>query len=181
LHTLWVTAAVAVGVVILMWALPNTGPGSPGTDQLAATTQQHADAGTPLTPPEPAQPPAAPVRAQALPEDTDQEEEADLQTRRAEFIEKLVEAKVFQKAEVTGTFPRLWVEPRFYTLDFDKKQKCVGVVHAFHAKGNAIKDMVIVYDASSKRRIGTFDVLYGLRLDGCPPRRGDTRAVAAPR
>lgn len=87
------------------------------------------------------------------------------QAGRLKLMEKLGKELVFQKVEVPGNLPRLYVTPRFYTLDFDMKQSFVSVVYAYYFDGKNITDSVRIYDSKSGKEIGGFSMPGGLKLD----------------
>lgn len=88
-----------------------------------------------------------------------------MQAGRLKLMEKLRAERVFQKVEIPGNLPRLYVAPRFYTLDFDMKQKFVSVVYAYYFTGKNITDSVRIYDSRSGKEIGHFAMPSGLKLD----------------
>jgi len=53
---------------------------------------------------------------------------ADKQSDRKAFIQKLINRGIFQKVEVPGNLPHLWVKPAFHALDFDTKKLSVNYV-----------------------------------------------------
>jgi len=91
---------------------------------------------------------------------------ADVQADRKAFIQKLQKKGVFQKVEVPGNLPHLWVKPVFYTLDFDTKSKFVNVVYAYYITQNPKYNIVVLYDSHSGKEIGKYaDVYGGLKLN----------------
>ena len=90
---------------------------------------------------------------------------ADMQSDRNAFIQKLINMGVFQKVEVPGTLPHLWVKPAFYMLDFDTKSKFVNVVYAYYITQNTKYDIVVLYDSQTGKEVGKYAEVYGgLRL-----------------
>jgi len=87
------------------------------------------------------------------------------QAGREKLIKKLQTERVFHKIETPGTLPRLYVAPRFYTLDFDMKQQFVSVVYAYYFDGKKITDSVRIYDSKSGKEVGYFALPQGLKLD----------------
>ncbi|MDB5969479.1 MAG: hypothetical protein JWQ90_1929 [Hydrocarboniphaga sp.] len=91
---------------------------------------------------------------------------AGMQDDRMAFIQKLVSKGVFQKVEVPGTVPHLWVRPAFYALDFDTKSQFVNVVYAYYVTENPKYDLVVLYDSKTGKKIGTYSKAYGgLKLE----------------
>lgn len=91
---------------------------------------------------------------------------ADVQEGRKAFIQKLIDRGVFQKVEVPGNLPHLWVRPAFYSLDFDTKSQFVNVVYAYHVTQNSTRNIVVLYDSRTGKSIGKYvPDLGGLKLD----------------
>ena len=107
-----------------------------------------------------AQSPTAPAPAATV------DKSAAMQAKRRELIDKLIKQGVFQKVEVPGSLPRIWVRPVFYTLDFDTKESFVSVVYAFYFDGSNASDMVRIFDSRSGKQVGRYSALIGgLKLD----------------
>ena len=75
----------------------------------------------------------------------------------------MIQQNIFDKVEIPGTLPHLWVKPSFYTLNYETKKKFVEVVYAYFITENKVYDMVIIYDNMTGNKIGTFSE-YGLSL-----------------
>lgn len=89
-----------------------------------------------------------------------------MQEQRKEMIEKLQRSGIFQKVEVPGNLPHLWVRPSFYALDFDAKQSFVNVVYSYFYTKNPSYRMVILFDSRSGKEVGEFSpALGGLKMD----------------
>ena len=89
-----------------------------------------------------------------------------MQKQRKAFIEKLMEKNIFQKVEEPGTIPNVWVRPAFYALDFDTKQKFIGVVYAYYFDGSNITDSVRLIDSLSGKEVGDYSTVNpGLKLN----------------
>lgn len=101
---------------------------------------------------------ASPAAAQAT-----LDKSTEMQTGRLTLMEKLRAQRIFQKVEMPGSLPRLWVGPRFHTIDFDLKQKFVGVVYAYYFDGKNIADSVRIYDGKTGKEIGDYS-LSGLKI-----------------
>ena len=80
----------------------------------------------------------------------------DLQAGRKAFIQKLIKKGYFEKVEIPGSLPYLWVKPLFYTLDFKMKERFVSVVYAYYITENSKYDIVVLYDNKTGKKIGTF-------------------------
>ncbi len=95
--------------------------------------------------------------AQAAPID----KSAEMQDDRKSLIEKLIREGVFQKVEMPGNLPRVWVRSQFYDLDFDLKQQFISVVFAYYFDGARPSDSVRIFDAKTNKEIGTFSEVSG--------------------
>lgn len=84
---------------------------------------------------------------------------ADMQSDRKAFIQELVNK--FQKVEVPGNLPHLWVKPAFYILDFDTKSQFVNVVYAYYITQNPKYNIVVLYDSQTGKEVGKYTEVYG--------------------
>ena len=83
---------------------------------------------------------------------------ADMQSDRKAFIQKLINKEVFQKVEVPGNLPHLWVKPAFYVLDFDTKSKFVNVVYAYYITQDPKYNIVVLYDSQTGKEVAEFSI-----------------------
>ena len=91
---------------------------------------------------------------------------AEIQPQRLALINKLIGMGVFQKIEKPRQLPYLWVKPGFYQLEFEMKQKFVGVVYAYFKTDDPGVQLVVLYDGRTGKRAGRFsENLGGLNLD----------------
>ena len=88
---------------------------------------------------------------------------AEMQKERLEMIQKLKAYGVFQKVDISGDVPRLWIAPGFYPLKSDQKETFVRVVYDYFFDGNSIGDVVRIYDGKTGKEIGDYSSL-GLKL-----------------
>lgn len=86
---------------------------------------------------------------------------ADMQGDRKAFIEKLMAKGIFQKVEVPGNLPHLWVKPAFYALDFDTKSGFVNVVYAYFIAQDPRYNIVVLYDSQTGKEVGKYAEVYG--------------------
>ena len=86
---------------------------------------------------------------------------ADVQDDRMAFIQKLVKKGIFQKVEVPGNLPHLWVKPAFYELDFETKSKFVNVVYAYYVEEDPKYNIVVLYDSQTGKVVGKYAEVYG--------------------
>jgi hypothetical protein len=85
----------------------------------------------------------------------------EMQADRKKLIEGLVAEGVFQKVEVPGSLPRLWVRPAFYSLEFERKEKFVSVVYALYFDGSKQTDSVRIFDSLSGKEVGSYSLVSG--------------------
>jgi len=82
----------------------------------------------------------------------------EMQSNRLKLMEKLRAQGFFQKVEMPGNLPRLWVGPAFHSADFEAKQKFVSVVYAYYFGGTNIADSVRIYDGKTGKEIGDYSI-----------------------
>lgn len=88
------------------------------------------------------------------------------QAAREEFIDKLIERKIFTKVTTGVTVPKVWVGPGFYAIDFETKQKFVEVAFAYFACGEQPEVTVVkLLNSMDGKEVGTYDDAFGLQLD----------------
>jgi len=85
----------------------------------------------------------------------------NMQNKRKGFIQKLINNGVFEKVEVPGSLPHLWVKPAFYGLSFDDKSTFVNVVYAYYTTMNSSYNLVVLYDSRSGKKVGVYGETYG--------------------
>lgn len=90
--------------------------------------------------------------------------EAKLQPKRKQFIQKLISQGVFSKVEMPGSLPHLWVKPVFYSLDYETKEQFVNVVYAYYVTENPRWDIIVLKDSRTGKRIGSYSE-FGLDLN----------------
>jgi hypothetical protein len=88
----------------------------------------------------------------------------EAKAKREKLIQDLLNKEVFQKIEVPGLHPRVWVTPMFYALDFDTKQSFVSVVYA-HYLGDEELGSVNLVDSKTGKNVGRFSVVSGLEME----------------
>jgi len=77
------------------------------------------------------------------------------------LIEEFVDRGVVEKTGVPGALPRLWVTPRFYTLDFETQQQVVAVFYRHYRAQDPGYDTVVVYDDGSGEMVGIYGEVHG--------------------
>lgn len=94
----------------------------------------------------------------------------ELQEKRLTLINRLIREGIFDRIEMPGTLPHLWVGPTFTNLDFKTKSSFVEVVYAYYFDKPDRKqieiwgDSVRIYDMYTGKEIGS----YGLGNWGSP-------------
>lgn len=86
------------------------------------------------------------------------------QAGRKKLIGELISKGIFHKIETPGELPRLWVGPRFASLDFDTKTSFASVVYAYSFDRIQMENLVVLYDGRTGKKIGRYSE-YGLKLD----------------
>ena len=85
---------------------------------------------------------------------------AGMQANRKKLIQVLMETQVFQRAEVSGGIPRLWVGSRFYALDSGLKQIYISAYAQYVGEGS-IGETVFLYDGKTGIEIGRYSANNG--------------------
>ena len=123
------------------------------------SSAQVADAFTQLASTKPAEI-ATQSKAMAAKVDRSREE----QKKRRTLLSDLTNKGIFIRAELPDKLPRLWVGPAFHSLEFDRKETYVSVVHAYYLDGSDEYASVRVFDGRTNKEIGDFSRAAGLKL-----------------
>jgi len=86
----------------------------------------------------------------------------ETQAKRKVLIQKMIDKGLITKVATSG---RVHVTPRFSTLDFDDKQKFIGVIYAYVHDGRDEFAIVQVFDSRTNKNVGVFTQQRGLVLD----------------
>ena len=86
---------------------------------------------------------------------------AGMQDKRKAFIQKLISNNIFQKVEVPGSLPLLWVKSGFYALSFKDKSSFVNIVFAYYKTMDSSYNLVVLYDSHSGKKVGIYGDPYG--------------------
>lgn len=90
---------------------------------------------------------------------------AEAQKKRKDLIDRLIERGLFEKIEMPGSLPRLWIKSAFYALEFDAKESFVSVVYAYYFDGNDLTDSILIFDSKTGKEVGSYSSENpGLRL-----------------
>ena|SRR5882672_778166 len=92
-----------------------------------------------------------------------------MQAERLKMINSMIGKGIFGKVEAgpssnnASAFVR--IRPRFYALDFETKNKMIGIIYAYYCTGDDL-DLVILEDSLSGKTVGSFSTIYGgLKMD----------------
>ena len=89
---------------------------------------------------------------------------ADAQGDRKKFIDQLISQGIFQKIEVAGDLPYLYVTAVFKSLDFQTKANCVSVAYGYYSAQNPAYDVLVILDGPTGARLGEYVKGSGLKL-----------------
>ena len=76
-----------------------------------------------------------------------------VQAKRKDLIERMMAERLISKVDVPGSLPRVHVLPRFYSLDFDERQRTVSVVAAYMGQASDHYPPR-VFDAGTNKSVG---------------------------
>ena len=86
------------------------------------------------------------------------------QAKRYAYIQEVIKEGIFVKVEMPASLPQVWVNPRFYALNFEQKQAFVSVVWTYYNVKDSAINTVVVYDSTTGKEVGTFNKAYGLEM-----------------
>ena len=90
---------------------------------------------------------------------------ADDQTERKKLIDSLINKhNIFEKIEIPGTIPRVWVTPKFHLLTFSEKKAFIHLVYSYYYTENSDYDAVRIFDSMTGKEIGGYMPPYELNL-----------------
>ena len=81
-----------------------------------------------------------------------------VQMERKKIIEDLIREGIFQKIEMPGSLPRVWVRPSFYLLEFDRKEKILNIIYAYFFDGTRGSDCIKLIDSLSGKDVGLYSL-----------------------
>lgn len=87
-----------------------------------------------------------------------------MQSDRYELLEKLKAQGIFGRVTCRDSGADLLVKPGFFTIDYETKQKFLGVVYAYCFDGSKPYVSVSLVDAMTNRKVGSFSAEGGLDL-----------------
>ena len=71
---------------------------------------------------------------------------------------------IFEKIEIPGTIPRVWVTPKFRLLTFSEKKAFIHLVYSYYYTENSDYDAVRIFDSMTGKEIGGYMPPYELNL-----------------
>ena len=90
---------------------------------------------------------------------------ADDQTERKKLIDSLINKhNIFEKIEIPGTIPRVWVTPKFHLLTFSEKKAFIHLVYSYYYTKNSDHDAVRIFDNMTGKEIGGYMPPFELTL-----------------
>jgi hypothetical protein len=89
----------------------------------------------------------------------------EMQARRKDLLQKLINEGIFYKVEKTGDYPHVYVNTQFYLLSIDDKKSFVNAAFAYFLASDPKVDFLMLYDAKNGKIIGNFSATLGLKLD----------------
>lgn len=90
---------------------------------------------------------------------------ADDQAERKKLIDSLInKSNIFEKIEIPGLVPRVWVTPKFHLLTFSEKKTFIHLVYSYYYTKNSDYNMVRIFDNMTGKEIGGYLPPYELHL-----------------
>jgi hypothetical protein len=111
-----------------------------------------------------AEAPAKPAAIATQPKLAKADRSPEEQKKRRALLQTLASKGIFIKAELPDNLPRLWVGPAFHSLEFDRKETYVSIVHAYYLDGSDEYASVRVFDDTTSKEIGALNLAGGLKL-----------------
>ena len=90
---------------------------------------------------------------------------ADDQAERKKLIDNLINKhNIFEKIEIPGTIPRVWVTPKFHLLTFSEKKTFIHLVYSYYYTKNSDHAAVRIFDNMTGKEIGGYMPPFELTL-----------------
>ena len=90
---------------------------------------------------------------------------ADDQAERKKLIDSLINKNsIFEKIEIPGLVPRVWVTPKFHLLTFSEKKTFIHLVYSYYYTKNSDYKAVLIFDSMTGKEIGGYMPPYELNL-----------------
>ena len=90
----------------------------------------------------------------------------DDQTERKKLIDNLINKhNIFEKIEIPGLVPRVWVTPQFHRLKFSEKKTYIHLIYSYYYTKNPKYNAVLIFDNMTGKEIGGYLPPYELHLE----------------
>ena len=90
---------------------------------------------------------------------------ADDQAERKKLIDNLINKhNIFEKIEIPGTIPRVWVTPKFHLLTFSEKKTYIHLIYSYYYTKNSDYKAVRIFDNMTGKEIGGYMPPFELTL-----------------
>jgi len=89
----------------------------------------------------------------------------ELQGQREKLLTELRDLGIIGRIDCRDRVADAWIEPAFYALDFDSKQKFSSVVYAYCFGTSEENAVVTLRDNRTGKEAGEFSALRGLRME----------------
>ena len=76
-------------------------------------------------------------------------------------MENLIRKGYFEKVDLTGESPEVWVTPAFELIDFDQKQSYISVVYDYYATSEGEAKPIILRESLTGSEIGQYNAALG--------------------
>ena len=87
------------------------------------------------------------------------------QAERKKLIDELISTHyIFEKIEIPGSLPRVWVTRKFYLLTFSEKKTFMHLVYSYYYTKNPKYDVIRIFDNITGKSIGSYKPDTGLRI-----------------
>ena len=87
------------------------------------------------------------------------------QAERKKLIDELISTHyIFEKIEIPGSLPRVWVTSKFYFLTFSEKKTFMHLVYSYYYTKNPKYDVIRIFDNITGKSIGYYKPDTGLRI-----------------
>ncbi len=102
------------------------------------------------------------------------------QKSRKEFIDKLIERKIFFEVEVRSSFMRVRLGPKFHKLQEEQKHSFLSVALAYAKELDGKGDELVLFDFKTGRKIGYYATNDLQMKEITPPKKGTKKNLLAP-
>ena len=85
----------------------------------------------------------------------------ELQKKRLVFVKNVIELGLISKIEDDSPITRVLVGKKFISLSFEEKEDILNVVWAYYKTQDPQKNVVLVIDQKSGKKLGEYSLAYG--------------------